>query len=358
MLELIKKKIEQNKSISEDEAYFLYKDAPRDDLKECAQLAKKKFHPQVTATYLVMSILNYTNICVAGCKYCSFYAYPHQKEGYLLSYEEVTKKLDLWIEKFNPDLVSFNGGFHPGLTLEDYASFFEKIHNRYPHITFYEMTIAEFIFSCKRSKLSLHAGARLLKNSGTEWVTGGGAEILVDSFRQRQSPGKFSVQEYYDGQQAVIEEKIGSTATMVIGFDESLEERFEHLRVLRNFQSKMENKLASFLCWTYKPYNNELGGTEISNEEYLRWLATCRIYLNNFKHLRTSVLTRNEGAFEGLAFGADDFDLPIEDEVTQKAGSTISHEFEELLECCKKSGFTPVRRKAFNNPSALYCATQ
>lgn len=352
MLELIRKKIEQNSPISEDEAYFLYKEAPREDLRQCAELAKSRFHEKNSATYVIMSILNYTNICVAGCKYCSFYAYPHQKEGYLLSYEEVTKKVDLWIEKFNPDLVSFNGGFHPGLKLEDYASFFEKIHTRYPALTFYEMTVAEFIFACRRSKLSLHEGAKLLRNAGTQWVTGGGAEILTDSFRQRQSPGKQSVQEYYDGQQAIIEEKIGSTATMVIGFDESLEERFEHLRVLRNFQSKMDGKLASFLCWTYKPYNNELGGEEISNEEYLRWLATCRIYLNNFKHLRTSVLTRNEGAFEGLAFGADDFDLPIEDEVTEKAGSTISHDFEELLGLCEKRGFHPVRREVFKNPSA------
>ena len=353
MLESIRKKIETRDPITDEEARFLYEKAPFEELKELAQRAKEHFHPRDQATYVVMSIMNYTNICVAGCKYCSFYAYPHQKGGYLLSYEQVCDKLDPLIERFDPGIISFNGGFHPGLKLEDYATFFEKIHTRYSDRTFYEMTIAEFIFACKRSKLSLNEGARMLKNAGTQWVTGGGAEILADSFRKRQSPGKQMVQEYYEGQQAIIEEKIGSTATMVIGFDETLDERMEHLSTLRRFQHKMDNKLVSFLCWTYKPYNNELGGAEISNDEYLRWLAVCRIYLSNFEHIRSSVLTRNEGAFEGLACGADDFDLPVEDEVTQKAGAEISHEFKELIDLCKQRGFNPQKRGPFKNLSAV-----
>ena len=135
---------------------------------------------------------------------------------------------------------------------------------------------------------------------------------------------------------------------MVIGFDESLDERLEHLKQLREFQDNQTKKLASFLVWVYKPYNTELGGKEISNQEYLRWLAICRIYLDNFKHIRTSVLTKNESALDGIVqFGANDFDLPTEDEVTQKAGATISHEFEQILNHLRTKEITPIHRKPF-----------
>ena len=116
-----------------------------------------------------------------------------------------------------------------------------------------------------------------------------------------------------------------TTATMVIGFDETLEERLEHLQRTRDFQDGCLRDgyggLFSFLCWTYKPYGTALGGREIEPREYWRHIALSRIFLDNVKHIRTSVLTLNEDAFRALDYGADDFDLPIEDEVTQKAGA-------------------------------------
>ncbi len=127
---------------------------------------------------------------------------------------------------------------------------------------------------------------------------------------------------------------------MVIGFDETLDERIEHLERTRRFQDETGG-LASFLCWTYKPYFTAIGGVEIGTGEYLRHLALSRIYLDNIRHIRTSVLTQNERALEGLAYGADDFDLPIEDEVTQKAGATISLAFDSILSVAEKLGFAP-----------------
>jgi cyclic dehypoxanthinyl futalosine synthase len=106
--------------------------------------------------------------------------------------------------------------------------------------------------------------------------------------------------------------------------------------------------MPSFLCWTYKPFNNELGGQEISTQEYLRWLAICRIYLDNFEHVRTSVLTKNSDALLGLRYGADDFDLPTEDEVTQKAGATISLEFDQILKAGRELGFKLVKRNPWS----------
>ena len=134
---------------------------------------------------------------------------------------------------------------------------------------------------------------------------------------------------------------------MVIGFDESLDERLNHLETIRQFQDEHPNGLFSFLAWTYKPYNNELGGKEISPEEYLRHLALARIYLDNFKHIRTSVLTQNANALRGLKYGADDFDIPWEDEVTEMAGAVIEKDVERILGYAQTEGFeTTVRHVA------------
>jgi cyclic dehypoxanthinyl futalosine synthase len=250
--------------------------------------------------------------------------------------------------EYGGKLVGFNGGFHPKLRIEDYANLFSEVRRRYPQLEFYEMTVAEFMFTCKVSKISYDEGARRLAESGTRWITGGGAEILDDEFRKRHSPGKFTVTDYLNAQEAILKAGMGSTATMVIGFDETLDERLNHLESLRNFQDRVGGTLASFLCWTYKPWNNELGGEEIKTSEYLRWLAVSRIFLHNIRNVRTSVLTKNTDALLGLQFGANDFDLPTEDEVTQKAGATISHDFEKILSTAKEMQILPVERQAWS----------
>ena len=137
---------------------------------------------------------------------------------------------------------------------------------------------------------------------------------------------------------------------MVIGFDETFGERLNHLARLRDFQDEQVAKgraLSSFLCWTYKPFNTELGGEEVSSQEYMRHLALSRIFLDNIVNIRTSVLTRNADALTGLRYGANDFDLPTEDEVTQKAGATVSLDFEAILDAARQLGFTPVQRGAW-----------
>jgi cyclic dehypoxanthinyl futalosine synthase len=296
-----------------------------------------------------MAIVNTTNICVARCDYCAFYRLPRHPEGYLLTVDQISARIDA-LRSLGGTMVGFNGGFHPKLRISDYATMFAEIRARYPDLSFYEMTVAEFMYSCKVSRLTYAEGARILREHGTRWVTGGGAEVLAESFRARHSPLKYTVRDYFDAQHAIVDAGLGSTATMVIGFDETLDERLEHLAALRTFQDEVGGALPSFLCWTYKPYNNALGGAEISTREYLRWLAICRLYLHNFEHIRTSVLTQNERALDGLLYGADDFDLPTEDEVTTKAGATIHHDFERILDHARRLGFDPVRREPFPVP--------
>ncbi|HEX4931239.1 MAG TPA: radical SAM protein [Gaiellaceae bacterium] len=342
--------------IEVDEARELWLHASDDELKQRAQEVRGRWHEPDHATYMVMRIINYTNVCVAQCDYCAFYVLPNQEGGYVLSREDVFAKIDGLLDA-GGDLVGFNGGFNPRLPLDYYAELFAAVRERYgDRVEFYALTIAEFVYLADRAKLSHADAAARLRDAGVHWVTGGGSEILTEDFRKRHAKFKYTVADYFDAQRAIVESGLKTTATMVIGFDETLEERLEHLQRTRDFQDAClrdgYDGLFSFLCWTYKPYGTAFGGREISAQEYWRHIALSRIFLDNVKHIRTSVLTQNEEAFRALDYGADDFDLPIEDEVTQLAGARIELDLEALLAVPRSLGYTVTYRRA-ERPATL-----
>jgi len=337
--------------ISVDEARTLWNEAPDDELIARANEVRDRFHEPKRATYMVMRIINYTNVCVAQCDYCAFYVLPNQNGGYVLSHDEVFAKIDELVE-FGGDLVAFNGGFNPRLPLDYYCDLFASVRERYAErVEFYALTVAEFVFLADRAGLSYAETAARLRDAGVHWVTGGGSEILTEDFRARHAKWKYTVADYFEAQRAIVESGMRTTATMVIGFDETLDERLEHLQRTRDFQDETGG-LFSFLCWTYKPYGTAFGGREIPAREYWRHIALSRIFLDNVPHIRTSVLTQNEDAFRALDYGADDFDLPIEDEVTQKAGATIDLDLEGLLAIPRSLGYTVEYRRA-ERPAAV-----
>ncbi len=340
-----------NGRITVDEARMLWNEASDDELKAMARAVRDRWHEPNHATYMVMRIINYTNVCVAQCDYCAFYVLPNQEGGYVLSRADVFAKIDDLLE-IGGDLVAFNGGFNPKLPLDFYCDLFASVRERYgDRVEFYALTIAEFVYLADRARLSFADAAARLRDAGVHWITGGGSEILTEDFRKRHAKFKYTVREYFEAQRAIVESGMKTTATMVIGFDETLEERLEHLQRTRDFQDET-NGLFSFLCWTYKPYGTAFAGVEIAPEEYWRHIALSRIFLDNVKHMRTSVLTQNEDAFRALDYGADDFDLPIEDEVTQKAGARIELDLEALLSVPRKLGYTVEYRRA-ERPTAL-----
>jgi cyclic dehypoxanthinyl futalosine synthase len=336
----IAEKVRQGLRVGRDEARWLWNNASDEEMRALASGVRGRFHAAGTCSYMVMRIINYTNVCVAQCDYCAFYKLPSQDGGYVMSQDEVFAKLD-GLLVLGGDLAAFNGGFNPHLPLSYYCELFAAIRTRYgDKLEFYALTIAEFMYLADHAKLNYAEAAERFKEAGVRWITGGGSEILTEEFRARHSKFKYTVAEYFEAQRAIVEAGLKTTATMVIGFDESLEERLEHLERTRQFQDETGG-LASFLCWTFKPYFTQIGGIEITTAEYLRHLALCRIYLDNVSRIRTSVLTQNQQALEGLNYGADDFDLPIEDEVTQKAGATISLDFEKILDYARELGYEP-----------------
>jgi cyclic dehypoxanthinyl futalosine synthase len=342
--------------ITVGDARTLWLEASDAELRQLAQGARARFHEPDRATYMVMRIINYTNVCVAQCDYCAFYVLPNQDGGYVLTREDVFAKIDELIE-VGGDLVAFNGGFNPRLPLDYYCDLFASVRERYgDRVEFYALTIAEFLYLADHAKLDYADAAARLRDAGVHWVTGGGSEILTEDFRRRHAKFKYTVREYFGAQRAIVESGLKTTATMVIGFDETLDERLEHLQRTREFQDQCIRDgyegLFSFLCWTYKPYGTAFGGREISAQEYWRHIALSRIFLDNVKHIRTSVLTQNEEAFRALDYGADDFDLPIEDEVTQKAGARIELDLEGLLAVPRSLGYAVEYRRA-ERPTAL-----
>jgi cyclic dehypoxanthinyl futalosine synthase len=331
--------------ISVDEARELWLRGDDQELRRRASEVRAQWHDPRRATYMVMRIVNYTNVCVAQCDYCAFYVLPNQAGGYVLSREDVFAKIDELLD-VGGDLVAFNGGFNPKLPLDYYCDLFASVRERYgDRVEFYALTVAEFVFLADRAGLSYADAAARLRDSGVHWVTGGGSEILTEDFRKRHAKWKYTVADYFEAQRAIVEAGLRTTATMVIGFDETFDERLEHLHRTRDFQAGTGG-LFSFLCWTHKPYGTALGGTQVSAEEYRRWIALSRIFLDNVEHVRTSVLTQNEDAFLALDYGANDFDLPIEDEVTQKAGARIDRDLERLLAIPRSMGYEVEYRRA------------
>lgn len=349
----IRAKVHVGQRVDRQEAEWLWRHASADQLKELAGIVRARYHQPDLATYLLMRIINYTNICVAKCDYCSFYRLPKASDGYVRSRDYIFTKIDELIE-LGGDLFAFNGGFNPELKIDYYCDLFGSIRQKYgDRIEFYSMTVVELIYVARISRLSVPQALQMLKASGVRWITGGGAEVLADSFRKRHSPLKYTVSEYMEAQRQILEAGMSTTATMVIGFDETLDERLDHLETVRKFQDETNNGLFSFLCWTYKPYNNEFGGKEISADEYLRHLALSRIFLDNMRHIRTSVLTQNANALRGLHYGADDFDIPWEDEVTQMAGAVVEQDTERVLGYAKAEGFTTAYRHVSLDPDPL-----
>jgi cyclic dehypoxanthinyl futalosine synthase len=344
-LKEIAERVQAGERISSADAAVLWTDASDEDLRRLASHVRARYHEPDRATYLVMRIINYTNVCVAQCDYCAFYVLPNQEGGYVLTREDVFAKIDELLS-LGGDLVGFNGGFNPKLPLHYYCDLFRAVRERYgDRVEFYALTIAEFMYLADRAGISFVAAAEELKRAGVHWITGGGSEILTEDFRKRHAKFKYTVREYFEAQRAVVEAGLRTTATMVIGFDETFEERLEHLERTRGFQDETGG-LFSFLCWTYKPYGTAFGGREISPREYHRHIALSRIFLDNVKHIRTSVLTLNRDAFRALDYGADDFDLPVEDEVTQKAGATIDLDIEGLLAVPREMGYRVEYRRA------------
>ena len=252
--------------ITKSEALDLFQNASLGSLQKAAHTKRCKIVPDKKATYLIMRILSYTNICIADCAYCAFYQRPGDPEGYVLSEKEIFQKLDE-LQAVGGSLAAMEGGFNPTLKLEHYENLVRSIRKRYgDSIEIYGPTAVETLFLARSSKVPLEEALKRLRDAGLRWIPGGGAEILTNEWRRKLSPKKYSVDQYFQVMRTAKELGYGITSTMVIGFGEDFQARVEHLDRVREFQDEA-NAFKSFLCWTYQSQNTALGGKVTIHED-------------------------------------------------------------------------------------------
>jgi cyclic dehypoxanthinyl futalosine synthase len=309
-----------------------------------AHAARLALHPEPVVTYIVDRNINYTNICACGCRFCAFFRPPGHPEGYVLSREQLAAKVAETVALGGWQIL-LQGGMHPELPLSFYTDMLAFLRDRFPEVAVHGFSPPEIVFLAKMEGLSIAEVLTELKAAGLASLPGGGAEILSDAVRGSVSPNKCPANEWIAVMEAAHGIGLRTTATMVIGLGETLEARLEHLTRLRDLQDKTGG-FTAFIPWTFQPGNTALSVAETSSWEYLRWLALCRLYLDNIPNLQASWVTQGPRIGQlALFYGANDLgSTMIEENVVAAAGVHFRMEEEELRRLAIGAGFEPVRR--------------
>jgi cyclic dehypoxanthinyl futalosine synthase len=344
-IDRVASKIRDGKRVSAAEALELYHDAPLPLLATLADGIRARRHPGGIVTYIIDRNVNYTNICVARCNFCAFYRPVGSGEGYVLGFEEVFRKIDETIALGGVQLL-LQGGHNPDLPLEWYEDLFRAVKQRYPAFRLHALSPPEVIHLTRLSRLSVPEVIDRLIAAGLDSIPGGGAEILVDRVRkQLNCYGKATADEWLDVMRHAHRAGLRTTATMMYGHVETVEDRIEHMVRLREVQDE-SGGFTAFITWSYQPEHTELGGSEATGIEYLRMLSLARIVLDNFPSLQASWVTQGGKVGQlSLAFGANDMgSVMIEENVVRAAGASYCMDEVEIVRNIENAGFVAKRR--------------
>jgi cyclic dehypoxanthinyl futalosine synthase len=338
-------KVSTGARIDAAEALELYRHAPTHLLGRLADRIRARKHPGRTVTYIIDRNVNYTNVCVAKCNFCAFYRDVGAAGGYVLGFDEIFRKIDETIEVGGVQLL-MQGGHNPDLPLTWYEDLFRAIKARYPAFRLHALSPPEVIHISRLSQLAVPAVIDRLTAAGLDSIPGGGAEILVDRVRKLlHCYGKATSDEWLDVMRQAHRAGLRTTATMMYGTVETLEERIEHMMRLRALQDETGG-FTAFITWSFQPQHTELGGTEATGVDYLRTLALARIILDNFDNLQASWVTQGGKVGQlSLAFGANDMgSVMIEENVVRAAGAAYCMDEIEIVRNVEDAGFVAKRR--------------
>ena len=338
-------KVRSGGRLDRSEALDLYLRAPTGLLGRLADEVRARKHPLGIVTYIIDRNVNYTNVCVARCNFCAFYRPVGSSDGYVLGFEEIFRKIDETIALGGGQLL-LQGGHNPDLPLEWYEDLFRAVKQRYPAFKLHALSPPEVIHLTRMSKLSVPEVIDRLITAGLDSIPGGGAEILVDRVRKLLNCyGKASADEWLDVMRHAHRAGLRTTATMMYGTVETVEERLEHLFRLRDLQDEMRG-FTAFITWSYQPDHTELGGAEATGVDYLRTLAIARLVLDNFDNLQASWVTQGGKVGQlSLAFGANDMgSVMIEENVVRAAGAAYCMDEIEIVRNIENAGFVAKRR--------------
>jgi cyclic dehypoxanthinyl futalosine synthase len=345
-------RIARGERLAEDEWVYVIDEAETEDLRFLADDLRRRLHPDNVVTYVVDRNINYSNVCFSVCNFCAFYRKPGHSEGYVLSYDEIFRKVEEMIEIGGSGIL-MQGGLHPDLPLDYYTDLLRQLKGRYGiHLHCFSPT--EIYGMSKTFGMTYEGVIRELKDAGLDSIPGGGGEILVDEIRRKRRT-ECNGQQWLDVMETAHRLGLKTTATMMIGYGETVRHRIRHLEMLRGLQDRSVQSapasFVSFIPWTFQPDNTPLGKVipnRMPGDEYLRWLALARLYLYNIPNLQVSWLTVGlKDGRRGLHFGANDIgSTMIEENVISQAGANHKATEEMLVNVIIEEGFKPMKRKA------------
>ena len=300
-----------------------------------------------TATFIIDRNINYTNICQNECKFCAFYKSVGDPDGYLLENELILEKVREAAEA-GATQVMIQGGVHPDLGLGYFETMLSSIKRAHPDIVIHSFTATEILFFAQKEGISVEDALKRLQAAGLDSLPGGGAEILVDEIRQRIAPKKIMTDDWLAVMRAAHRIGMESTATMVIGFGETMAHRIEHMERIRRLQDETGG-FRAFITWTFQPGYTELGNEgrdKVSSWDYMNTLALSRLYMDNVSHIQGSWVTQGERIGElSLSFGADDLgSIMLEENVVRAAGTQYEMSVAMMVRMIKNAGRQPAQR--------------
>ena len=310
---------------------------------------RNRKHDPSRITFIVDRNLNYTNVCVTDCDFCAFYRSPGDtREAYVLPKPVIFKKIEETLAIGGTGLL-MQGGHHPDLAIDYYVDLFSSIKARYP-IHLHALSPPEVQHIARRSKLTIPETLSRLRDAGLDSLPGGGGEILVDRVRKVIAPKKTTSDEWLGVMREAHRLGMSTTATMMYGHVETLAERVEHMRRIRELQDSTGG-FRAFISWTFQDDGNRLGAlvppeTMPTSFDYLLTQAVSRIYLDNVPHIQSSWVTQGMKIGQvALGFGADDMgSVMMEENVVSAAGTTHRTSADELVHLIRSLGKTPVQR--------------
>jgi cyclic dehypoxanthinyl futalosine synthase len=344
-VETIAERVRRGARLSPADALELYREAPTALLGRLADESRRQRHPDGIVTYIIDRNVNYTNVCVARCRFCAFYRPVGSPEGYTLGFDEIFRKIEETIALGGEQLL-LQGGHNPDVPLAWYEDLFRQVKQRYPTFRLHALSPPEVLHISRLSQLPVPAVIDRLVAAGLDSIPGGGAEILVDRVRKLLNCyNKATADEWLDVMRQAHRAGLRTTATMMYGTVETVEERIEHLIRLRDLQDETGG-FTAFITWSFQPQHTEIGGIEASGVEYLRTLAIARLVLDNFANLQASWVTQGGKVGQlSLAYGANDMgSVMIEENVVRAAGAEYCMDEYEVVRNIENAGFTARRR--------------
>jgi len=322
-------------------------------LGQAADRIREQMHPENIVTFVIDRNINYTNICSCKCKFCAFYREADEADAYVLSESDLHAKIEETLKLGGTQLL-IQGGLNSQLSLEYFEEMLRGIKARF-NIHIHSFSPPEIWDLANKSGLSVENVIRRLKAAGLDSIPGGGAEILVDRVRQRISPNKVSWRQWMEVMTTAHRLGMKTTATMMFGHVETLEERVLHMVRVREAQDETGG-FTAFIPWSFAPKNTELGGEGSTGVDYLRTLAVARLMLDNVPNIQASWVTQGaKMAQVSLRFGANDFgSTMLEENVVRAAGVETRVPLSEIVRCIEDAGFQAVQRNTHYESLRVY----